>query len=112
MSGVALRRRIRGRIGDWGRRLGLYAEGESRSNAADGIRALSKLMKVSKMDAGEAAVKEKPPGELERREATRAEKWREAQRLVEEFRKLPVVGPRLTDADLYDEDGMPKSFDI
>ena len=24
------------------------------------------------------------------------------------FRDLPVVGPRLTDDDLYDEEGMPK----
>lgn len=27
---------------------------------------------------------------------------------AEKFRGLPIVGPLLTDDDLYDEDGMPK----
>jgi hypothetical protein len=59
----------------------------------------------------EFAVKEKLQTELKRDDTVRAKKWREAQRVVKEFQKLPAVGPRLTDADLYDEDGMPKSFD-
>jgi hypothetical protein len=29
-------------------------------------------------------------------------------RLVEEFNALPIVGPLLTDDDLYDEDGLPR----
>jgi antitoxin VapB len=33
---------------------------------------------------------------------------RDVRRLVEEFNALPRVGPMLTDADLYDEDGLPK----
>ena len=28
--------------------------------------------------------------------------------IVKQFRELPVVGPDLTDADLYDEDGLPR----
>jgi len=28
--------------------------------------------------------------------------------IVERFNALPVVGPLLTDADIYDEDGLPK----
>jgi hypothetical protein len=31
-----------------------------------------------------------------------------ARRLVADFNALPVVGPLLTDADIYDEDGLPK----
>ncbi len=31
-----------------------------------------------------------------------------ARRIVAEFSALPVVGPLLTDDDLYDEDGFPK----
>jgi hypothetical protein len=31
-----------------------------------------------------------------------------ARRIVAEFNALPVVGPLLTDDDLYDEDGLPK----
>ena len=40
-------------------------------------------------------------GELER-------KLQEVRRIVEAFNALPVVGPMLTDDDLYDEDGMPR----
>ncbi len=128
MSGVGLRRRIRGRIGVWGRAVGVGLHDVPlhhdklgimsatfqirRPQVADDIRALSELMKVSMTDAVEAAVREKLESETKRREAARAENWREAQQIVKEFRKLPIVGPRLTDADLYDEDGMPKSFDI
>ena len=32
----------------------------------------------------------------------------DVRKLVEEFHKLPRVGPPLTDDDLYDEDGFPK----
>lgn len=28
--------------------------------------------------------------------------------LLRQFRELPIVGPMLTDDDLYDEDGLPK----
>lgn len=59
-------------------------------------------------DAVEAAVKEKLNAEIQRRAAEREERWKEAQKIVREAWKLPIVGPLLTDADLYDEDGMPK----
>lgn len=83
-----------------------------RPKVAEDIRALSELMKVSMADAVEAAVQEKLESETRKRIVERQEKWREAQRIVEDFQKLPVVGPLLTDVDMYDEDGMPKSFDI
>jgi hypothetical protein len=50
-------------------------------------------------------------------ELTRLENLREAEvqrrlaavrDIVERFNALPLVGPPLTDADLYDEDGLPK----
>lgn len=39
--------------------------------------------------------------DLPRREAT-------VDDLLRQFRELPIVGPMLTDDDLYDENGLPK----
>ena len=56
-------------------------------------------------------------GELARAELERIEAKREGviqrrraaiREVVEKLHRLPVVGPRLTDADFYDEDGFPK----
>lgn len=79
-----------------------------RPKVAEDIRALAELMKVSMADAVEAAVLEKLEKERQKDAAAREASWQEAKRLVREFRKLPVVGPVLRDADLYDEEGMPK----
>ncbi len=76
-----------------------------REDVAEDIRKLAGLMKVSLTEAVAVAVRD----ELERRAQEREERWREAERLVKEFHKLPKTGPLLTDADLYDEDGLPKS---
>jgi len=83
-----------------------------RQKVTDDIRALSEMMQVSMTEAVEAAVQEKLAAETKKRMDERQAKWREAERIVMEFQKLPIVGPLLTDADMYDEDGMPKSFDI
>lgn len=79
-----------------------------RPKVAEDIWALSELMKVSMADAVEAAVKEKLNAEIQRRAAEREERWKEAKKIVREAWKLPIVGPLLTDADLCDEEGMPK----
>lgn len=36
------------------------------------------------------------------------ERRRRVDEIVERFNSLPVIGPELTDEDLYDEDGMPR----
>ena len=36
------------------------------------------------------------------------ERRRAVHDIVERLHQLPIVGPMLTDEDLYDEDGMPK----
>jgi hypothetical protein len=50
--------------------------------------------------------------ELERLKAGKEAKYRQrlegVRRLVEELHKLPVLGPPLTDDDLYDREGLPK----
>jgi hypothetical protein len=33
---------------------------------------------------------------------------KESERLLAEIHRMPVVGPLLTDDDLYDEEGMPR----
>ena len=42
------------------------------------------------------------------REARIAAKIKEVNEIVERFNALPIVGPMLTDDDLYDELGLPK----
>jgi antitoxin VapB len=81
-----------------------------REDVANDIRALAELMKVSITDAVAEAVRLKLVEEKAKVEAARLEKRKRVRQLVEEFRSLPNVGPMLTDADLYDEDGLPKSL--
>jgi antitoxin VapB len=80
-----------------------------REDVAADIRTLAELMKVSITDAVSAAVR----AELERKqaEAEKAKKarWEEANRILKEIHAMPRIGPLLTDADFYDEDGLPKS---
>jgi hypothetical protein len=42
------------------------------------------------------------------REARKAERLRRISEMQEEIARLPVIGPLLTDAELYDEDGLPR----
>ncbi len=81
-----------------------------REDVAEDIRALAELMKVSITDAVGEVVRAKLAEEKARVEAARTERNQEMKRLLEEIWKLPRVGPILTDEDMYDEDGLPKSF--
>jgi hypothetical protein len=75
-----------------------------REDVANDIRALAEIMKVSITDAVGEVVRAKLAEEKARAEAARAERNKEMRRLLEEFWKLPRVGPLLTDEDMYDED--------
>jgi hypothetical protein len=79
-----------------------------RQDVTDDIRALADLTGVSITDAIQMAVK----GQLaiERVKAnTRLSKRRaQVEKALVELRRLPVVGPVLTDDDLYDAEGFPK----
>jgi antitoxin VapB len=77
-----------------------------RDDVVQDIRELASLTEQSITDAVASAVR----AELAR---TRAKSGLEARRqavqeIVRQFRELPVVGPMLTDADFYDEDGLPR----
>jgi hypothetical protein len=77
-----------------------------RDDVVQDIRELAAITEQSITDAVASAVK----AELAR---ARAKSGLEARRqavaeIIRQFRELPVVGPMLTDADLYDEDGLPR----
>jgi hypothetical protein len=79
-----------------------------RSEVTEEVRALAALTGVSITDAIGIAVKRQL--EIERAKAgiKLAKRRREVDKLLAEIRRLPVVGPGLTDDDLYDENGLPK----
>lgn len=56
------------------------------------------------------AVRMKHAEEKAKLGAARLENRKKVRQLLEEFWSLPTVGPMLTDADLYDADGLPKSL--
>ncbi len=75
------------------------------------VRAIRELASETGRPISEA-VGEVVLAELARRRAAQEETV-EARRaavreIVQQIRKLPVVGPSLTDDDLYDEDGLPR----
>lgn len=59
-----------------------------------------------------ATVAQAVDAELRRRQVVEDSAYRRRRRAIREaaeaFRNLPVIGPLLTDDDLYDEDGMPR----
>ena len=79
-----------------------------KSEVTEEVRALAALTGVSITDAIGIAVKRQL--EIERAKATvkLAKRRKEVEKLLAEIRRLPVVGPALTDDDLYDESGLPK----
>ncbi len=81
-----------------------------RPDVVEDARKLAALRGLSLTDAiGGALRKEVVEAERAAKEARDA-RFREAMKIVDEAQKLPIVGPLLTNADLYDEDGMPKSL--
>ncbi len=79
-----------------------------RADVVAEVRELAAVLGVSLTDAIHEAVKERL---LAKKAAARAEReagHRRARKILEEIWKLPKIGEPLTDADLYDEEGMPK----
>jgi hypothetical protein len=70
-----------------------------RADVADDVRALAPLTENSITDTVTQAV---------RAEAVLSQRRAEAARMLDELRRMPKIGPQLTDNDLYDEDGLPK----
>ena len=79
-----------------------------RSEVTEEVRALAALTGVSITDAIGIAVKRQLEIERAKADLRLAKRRKEVGKLLNEIRRLPVVGPRLTDEDLYDENGLPK----
>jgi hypothetical protein len=70
------------------------------------VRKLASLRRRSITDVVGGAVRKEL--EIEERNATSEERARKIDRLLAEIDALPVLGPPLTDEDLYDEYGLPR----
>lgn len=53
-------------------------------------------------------VRERDERLVARREAAIQAKMAAVEEIVREFNALPILGPLLTDDDIYDENGLPK----
>jgi hypothetical protein len=72
------------------------------------IRELSALIGEPITETVARAVGEKLERERRSKALARERQNREIDALIKRVKQLPIVGPELTDDDLYDEDGMPR----
>jgi len=79
-----------------------------RQDVTDDIRALADLTGASITDAIQGAVRSQLAIERVKANAKLSKKRLQAEKTLAELRRLPVVGPMLTDRDLYDDEGLPK----
>ncbi len=79
-----------------------------RADVVADVRALSALLGVSLTDAIHEAVKERLTKKRAEVRAEREAGHRRADEILKEIWAMPRIGPVLTDADLYDDEGMPK----
>jgi hypothetical protein len=69
---------------------------------------LAEITGVSITDAVASAVRTQLASERGKAEAKLVSRKKRIDRALAELRKLPVVGPGLSDEDLYGPDGLPK----
>ena len=79
-----------------------------RQDVTDDIRALADLTGVSITDAIQTAVRSQLAIERVKSNSKLSKRRLQSEKMLAELRRLPVVGPVLTDADLYDAEGLPK----
>ena len=79
-----------------------------RPDVANDIRALAALTGISITDSVAHAVRAQLAIERVRSNAVLSQRRAEAGRMLDELRRMPKIGPQLTDNDLYDEDGLPE----
>ncbi len=79
-----------------------------RPDVVEDARSLAALMGVPITDAIGTAVKAQLALQRVNAEEQLAKRRIAAERALEELRQLPVVGPKMTDRDFYDAEGLPK----
>lgn len=70
------------------------------------VRSLATLTRRSMTEVVGSAVRAEL--DRERRRIAPDERAKEIERILEEIRALPILGPVPTDDDFYDKDGFPK----
>lgn len=79
-----------------------------KSDVAERLRTLARREGLSITDLVDQMAREREARADAAKEAEVQRKIAAAKRIIAEFNALPIVGPLLTDDDLYDEDGLPK----
>ena len=75
---------------------------------AERLRVLARLEGKSITDLVDEMVRERDERLTAKRDAEIKAKLAAVEEIVAHFNSLPVIGPLLTDDDIYDEDGLPK----
>lgn len=75
---------------------------------AERLRELARLEGKSITELVEDMVRERDARLISKRDAEVQARLAAVEEIVSHFNSLPIVGPLLTDDDLYDEDGLPK----
>lgn len=79
-----------------------------RADVAADIRMLAELTGLSITDAVGAAVRAQLAVERVQHDSKMRKRRQQAEDALAAIRRLPVVGPELSDDDLYDEQGLPR----
>ena len=79
-----------------------------RPDVAEDIRTLAALAGLSITEAVGKAVRAQLAIEKVKASAKLSRRLLEAEKFLADLRKLPVVGPELTDDDLFNQEGLPK----
>ena len=79
-----------------------------RPDVAEDVRLLAALTGLPITDAIARAVKAQLAIERVKTNAKLAKRLAAAEKDLAQIRRLPVVGPELTDEDLYDDKGLPR----
>lgn len=79
-----------------------------RPEVVEDARALAALTRVSITEAVGNAIKAQLAIERVKANARLSKRRIHAERALAELRRLPVIGPDLSDRDLYDSEGLPK----
>ncbi|WP_298744208.1 type II toxin-antitoxin system VapB family antitoxin [uncultured Brevundimonas sp.] len=79
-----------------------------KAEVVERLRRLANLEGKSITDLVDEMVRERDERLARVRDAEIERKMAQVREIVAHFQSLPIVGPLLTDDDLYDEDGLPK----
>jgi hypothetical protein len=79
-----------------------------RPDVVANVRTLAALTGLSITDAIANAVNAQLAIERVKGDAKLRRRRKAAEKILTELRRLPVIGPHVSDEDLYDADGLPK----